>query len=71
MENKITNSIFVPDQLKLAKVIPVFKASDTDQLKNYRPVSLLLAFSKIQKKLIMYQKIMLFLDCQKLLYKHQ
>ena len=37
----------VPNQLKLAKVIPIHKSSDKSQLKNYRPVSLLPAFSNL------------------------
>ena len=60
----------VPDQLKIAKVIPVYKSSDADQIKNYRPISLLPAFSKIFEK-IMYNKIMSFLDSKNILYKHQ
>ena len=39
-------------------------------LQNYRPVSLLSAFSKILEK-IMYNKIMSFLDTKKILCKHQ
>ena len=60
----------VPDQLKTAKVIPIYKASDRDQMNNYRPVSLLPAFSKILEK-VMFNKIMSFFDSQQILYKHQ
>ena len=59
-----------PDKLKIAKVIPIHKSSDTDQLKNNRPISLLPAFSKKNEK-IMFNKIMSFLDSQNILYKHQ
>ena len=60
----------VPKQLKVAKVIPIYKAADKEQLKNYRPISLLPAFSKIFEK-VMYNKISSFLECKNLLYKHQ
>jgi hypothetical protein len=51
--NRSLDSGIVPDQLKIAKVIPIYKASDSDQLRNYRPISLLPAFSKlIEKKCI-------------------
>ena len=59
-----------PEQLKIAKVIPVYKASDTNILNNYRPISLLPAFSKLLEK-IMYNKVILFLDKNNVLYKHQ
>ena len=36
-----------PNRLKLAKVVPVFKKGLTDQLSNYRPISLLPSFSKL------------------------
>ncbi len=39
-------------------------------MKNYRPISLLPAFSKIFEK-VMYNKIMSFLTCKNILYKHQ
>lgn len=60
----------VPAQLKVAKVIPIYKSSHQDQLKNYRPISLLPAFSKIFER-VMYNKLMSFLNTKNLLYKHQ
>ncbi len=60
----------VPIQLKKAKVIPIYKASNPQMLKNYRPISLLPAFSKILEK-VMFNKIMSYLNSQNILYKHQ
>ena len=40
-----------PDNMKLAKVIPLFKAGDRSLFSNYRPISLLSQFSKILEKL--------------------
>ena len=40
-----------PDQMKVAKVIPVFKGNDKQVFTNYRPISLLPQFSKILEKL--------------------
>ena len=48
----------------------MYKASDTNILNNYRPISLLPAFSKLLEK-IMYNKVILFLDKNNVLYKHQ
>jgi hypothetical protein len=64
------NQGIVPKQLKTAKVIPIYKASERDKMNNYRPISLLPAFSKILEK-VMFNKIMSFLDSQQILYKHQ
>ena len=60
----------VPQDMKIAKVIPIFKAGDDTLMKNYRPISLLPAFSKILER-IMYNKLMGFLNCNNILYKHQ
>ncbi|PNF28301.1 hypothetical protein B7P43_G05448, partial [Cryptotermes secundus] len=49
-----------PDRLKLAKVIPLHKKGEYHDIKNYRLISILLAFSKILEKL-MYDRLMLFL----------
>ena len=46
----------VPDLLKVAKVTPIFKSGDLTVLSNYRPISVLPAFSKILER-IMYNRI--------------
>ena len=38
-----------PLQIKIAKVIPMFKSGDNSQFNNYRPISVLSQFSKILK----------------------
>ena len=42
----------VPDHLKIAKVIPIYKKADADIFSNYRPVSVLPCFSKILERLV-------------------
>jgi len=49
--NRSLDSGIVPGQLKIAKVIPIYKASDSSQLQNYRPISLLSTFSKLFEKI--------------------
>ena len=51
----------VPDSLKIAKVIPLFKSGDHDIFSNYRPVSILPAFSKILEKVV-YNRLLKFLN---------
>lgn len=46
----------VPDLLKVAQVTPIFKSGDLTVLSNYRPISVLPAFSKILER-IMYNRI--------------
>ena len=60
-----------PDQLKVARVIPVFKEKGEKSLyTNYRPISLLPAFSKILEKM-KYNKIFHFLVRYQILFKSQ
>jgi hypothetical protein len=40
----------VPDQMKLAKVIPIFKSGNKKLFNNYRPISILPAYSKLLEK---------------------
>ena len=42
----------VPDTMKIAKVIPLFKKGDKLDITNYRPISLLPSISKILEKII-------------------
>jgi Reverse transcriptase (RNA-dependent DNA polymerase)/Endonuclease-reverse transcriptase len=42
-----------PDQLKIAKIIPLHKTGPKGDISNYRPISLLNSFSKIFEKIIL------------------
>ena len=42
----------VPDAMKLAKVIPIFKAKSKESFNNYRPISLLSNISKVLEKVV-------------------
>ena len=46
--NQCLETGIFPDKLKIAKVIPLFKKGDPEQIDNYRPISILPAISKIQ-----------------------
>ena len=46
------NTGYFPDNLKIAKVIPIFKKEDPSLCNDYRPISLLPAISKIFEKVI-------------------
>ena len=50
-----------PNLLKLAKVIPIFKAGSKLEVNNYRPISLLPTLSKIIEKL-MHIRLFSFLE---------
>jgi hypothetical protein len=52
----ISHSI-VPDEMKIARVIPLFKAGDQAVFTNYRPVSILPCFSKFLEKVI-YKRLL-------------
>ena len=50
--NLSLNAGIVPNSLKIAKVVPIFKAGDKKLINNYRPISLLNSISKILEKII-------------------
>ena len=68
--NKSLSTGIIPNQLKIAKVIPIHKQSDKKLLNNYRPISLLPAFSKIFEKVV-FNRMINYMDSQNLFYKHQ
>ena len=64
-----TTSVF-PDELKLARVISVYKCNDKQTLSNYRPISILTLFSKVLET-AMYKSISKFLDSHSLIHDRQ
>ena len=56
--------------MKIAKVTPVYKAGDSSDLGNYRPISVLPCFSKILER-IMYKRLYKYLQENKILYCKQ
>jgi hypothetical protein len=61
---------YIPDDLKNARVISLSKKSDKSEVGNYRPVSILCAFSKIFESAIYYQ-MEGYLIKNKILYSFQ
>ena len=51
INQSITTGIF-PENLKIAKVVPIYKKSS--QIKNYRPLSVLPVISKMHSQLVKY-----------------
>ena len=43
--NMSIRKLIVPEELKLAKVIPVYKGEDDQIIQNYKPISILPFFS--------------------------
>jgi hypothetical protein len=68
--NKSLSTGIVPESLKIAKVIPIYKAKDKEQLNNYRPISLLPTISKILEKII-HKRLYNFLLTQSIFYPSQ
>jgi Reverse transcriptase (RNA-dependent DNA polymerase) len=59
-----------PNELKLAKIVPIFKGGDANNVDNYRPISLLPIFSKILEK-IMSKRLNVFLEVNNILSNAQ
>ena len=45
----------VPNIFKIARVIPIFKSGDPQQVNNYRPISILSLFSKILEHIVYFR----------------
>ena len=59
-----------PEKLKIAKVIPVFKKGDKENIENYRPISILPVFSKVLER-IMYNRLYEYFMNNNLLHENQ
>ena len=68
--NNCMHSGVFPDSLKIARVIPLYKSGDRNNIINYRPISLLPVISKIFEKLI-HARLISFLDKHDVIYSKQ
>ena len=68
--NKSLETGVFPDSLKLAKVIPIYKAKTRENLSNYRPISLLPSISKLLEKIV-HKRLYFFLELNKILFDNQ
>ena len=59
-----------PDELKTARMTPIYKIGDKNDFGNYRPISLLPFFSKILER-IMYKRLCNHLSENQMLYSKQ
>ena len=59
-----------PKKFKIAKVIPIFKKGDKQNIENYRPISILLVFSKVLEH-IMYNCLFEYFMKNNLLHENQ
>ena len=62
--------VIFPEKLKIAKVIPVFKKGDKENVENYRPISILPVFSKVLERII-YNRLYEYFMKNNLLHKNQ
>jgi hypothetical protein len=68
--NLSPESSVVPKQMKIAKVVPLFKNGDPLSMDNYRPISLLSSFSKILEKIVA-NRLCRYLEANNLLSNSQ
>ena len=60
----------MPEKLKIARVIPIFKKGQRDDISNYRPISLLSVFNKIIETIV-YNRLIKFIEKNELLFSNQ
>jgi len=58
IDNAFRLGIF-PKNCKMAKIVPLYKSGNTENLTNYKPIFILICFSKIFEKLI-YKRLISF-----------
>ena len=68
--NQMLSSGHFPSQLKISRVIPLFKSGDPELFSNYRPISLLPSLSKIFEQVI-FNQLFNYMNNNKLLCLEQ
>ena len=68
--NKSMEEGVIPDKLKFAEILPVYKNKSKHEFTNYRPVSLLPCLSKILEKII-YSRLYNYLNYKNILFEGQ
>ena len=68
--NLSISSGIVPDLMKIARVIPLFKSGDHRYFQNYRPVSVLPIFSKLLERVV-FKRITNYIDKSSILSDNQ
>ena len=68
--NLSLNSGLVPQEMKIARVIPLFKSGDKSLFINYRPISVLPVFSKFLERIV-YNRLINFLNKYDILSRNQ
>ena len=68
--NLSMNQGIFPTEMKLANVIPLYKANNPDVFNNYRSVSLLCTLSKVLER-VMYSRLIEYLETFRMLLDNQ
>jgi hypothetical protein len=68
--NLSLESGYIPPTWKRAKIVPLFKTGEKENMGNYRPISLLPTLSKVIEKVV-YHQLIGYLESNNILYKQQ
>ena len=68
--NMSLRSGIIPNDLKIAKIIPLHKSGTRSDFENYRPISILPCISKVLEKCV-HEQVLLYLEDHSLLSSHQ
>ena len=60
----------VPGQMKIARVIPLFKPGDHRSIPNYRPISVLSIFSKLLERAV-YNRVINYINKSNVIFDNQ
>ena len=70
MINESLRTGICPSELKIERVVPIFKSGDPSLLTNYRPISVLSFFSKVFERIV-YDYLFDFICTNNILYDYQ